>query len=154
MADDGLAKAIRPAHAPMDGDTVIAAAMLRKPLQNEAVDLTEIGLAAADCLARAIARGVYEATALPFAGALPVVARQVRWRRMMRWIAVAALAAIVAALILWQQSREQTISACLSSGGSWNGSVCHQIPAAPSFNATCTDLDCQNRSARYGMGSV
>jgi D-aminopeptidase len=71
MADDGLAKAIRPAHAPMDGDTVIAAAMLRKPLQNEAVDLTEIGLAAADCLARAIARGVYEATALPFAGALP-----------------------------------------------------------------------------------
>jgi D-aminopeptidase len=71
MADDGLAKAIRPAHAPMDGDTVIAAAMLRKPLQNEAVDLTEIGLAAADCLARAIARGVYEATALPFAGAPP-----------------------------------------------------------------------------------
>ena len=71
MADDGLAKAIRPAHAPMDGDTVIAAAMLRKPLANEAVDLTEIGLTAADCLARAIARGVYEATALPFPGALP-----------------------------------------------------------------------------------
>ncbi|MFM9845607.1 MAG: P1 family peptidase [Hyphomicrobiaceae bacterium] len=71
MADDGLARAIRPAHAPMDGDTVIAAAMLRKPLQNENVDLTEIGLAAADCLSRAIARGVYEATALPFAGALP-----------------------------------------------------------------------------------
>lgn len=71
MADDGLARAIRPAHAPMDGDTVIAAALLRKPLQNEAIDLTEIGLAAADCLARAIARGVYEATALPFAGALP-----------------------------------------------------------------------------------
>lgn len=71
MADDGLARAIRPAHAPMDGDTVMAAALLRKPLQNEAIDLTEIGLAAADCLARAIARGVYEATALPFAGALP-----------------------------------------------------------------------------------
>jgi D-aminopeptidase len=45
--------------------------MLRKPLSNEVVDLTEIGLTAADCLARAIARGVYEATALPFAGALP-----------------------------------------------------------------------------------
>lgn len=71
MADDGLARAIRPAHAPMDGDTVIAAAMLRKPLHNQTVDLTEIGLAAADCLARAIARGIYEATALPFAGALP-----------------------------------------------------------------------------------
>ena len=33
--------------------------------------LTEIGMAAADCLARAIARGVYAATALPFAGAVP-----------------------------------------------------------------------------------
>jgi hypothetical protein len=43
---------------------------------------------------------------------------------MTRWIAVAALAAVVAALFLWQQSREQTISACLSSGGSWNGSTC------------------------------
>ena len=152
MADDGLARAIRPAHAPMDGDTVIAAAMLRKPLQNEAIDLTEIGLAAADCLARAIARGVYEATALPFAGALPVMARQIRRRPVMRWIAVASFAVIVAALILWQQSREQTISACLSSGGSWNGSACAPTPAAPSCSAICTDLDCQNRSARYGDG--
>jgi L-aminopeptidase/D-esterase-like protein len=71
MADDGLARAIRPAHAPMDGDTVFAAAMLRRPLREEPHDLTEIGLAAADCLARAVARGVYEATALPFPGALP-----------------------------------------------------------------------------------
>lgn len=71
MADDGLARAIRPAHAPMDGDTVFAAATLAKPLRDEAHDLTEIGLAAADCLARAIARGVYEAAALPFPGALP-----------------------------------------------------------------------------------
>jgi D-aminopeptidase len=44
----------------MDGDTVIAVAMLDKPLR-DAVDLTEIGLAASDCLARAIARGIYEA---------------------------------------------------------------------------------------------
>jgi L-aminopeptidase/D-esterase-like protein len=71
MADDGLARAIRPAHAPMDGDTVIAAATLRRPLRNELIDLTEIGHAAADCVCRAIARGVYEATALPFANALP-----------------------------------------------------------------------------------
>lgn len=71
MADDGLARAIRPAHAPMDGDTVFATATLRKPLRDETFDLTEIGFAAADCLARAIARGVYEATALPFADALP-----------------------------------------------------------------------------------
>ena len=71
MAHDGLSRAIRPAHAPMDGDTVFAAATGRRPLTDPLVDLTEIGLAAADCLARAIARGVYEATALPFAGALP-----------------------------------------------------------------------------------
>jgi L-aminopeptidase/D-esterase-like protein len=71
MADDGLARAIRPAHAPMDGDTVFAVATLRKPMRDDIYDLTEIGLAAADCLARAIARGVYEATALPFPGALP-----------------------------------------------------------------------------------
>jgi D-aminopeptidase len=71
IADDGLARAIRPAHAPMDGDTVIVAAMLRTPMTRDHLDLTEIGLAAADCVARAIARAVYLATALPFAGALP-----------------------------------------------------------------------------------
>ncbi len=71
MADDGLARAIRPAHAPMDGDTVFAVATQRQPNRAGAAGLTEIGLAAADCLARAIARGVYEATALPFPGALP-----------------------------------------------------------------------------------
>jgi D-aminopeptidase len=71
MADDGLARAIRPAHAPMDGDTVFAVATLQKPMREAMHDLTDIGLTAADCLARAIARGVYEATALPFPGALP-----------------------------------------------------------------------------------
>ncbi len=70
MADDGLARAIRPAHAPMDGDTVFAVATQRKPMRGGSTDLTEIGMVAADCLARAIARGVYEATALPFAGAV------------------------------------------------------------------------------------
>ena len=71
MADDGLARAIRPAHAPMDGDTVIAAAMLRTPMREGLVDLTEIGLAAADCIARSVARAIYMATALPYPGALP-----------------------------------------------------------------------------------
>jgi L-aminopeptidase/D-esterase-like protein len=70
MADDGLARAVRPAHAPMDGDTVIAAGLQRKPMTH-AGHLTEIGMAAGDVLSRAIARGVYEATALPFVGALP-----------------------------------------------------------------------------------
>ncbi len=71
MADDGLARALRPAHAPMDGDAVFAVATQTKPMRDDLRDLTEIGLAAADCLARAVARGVYEATALPFPGALP-----------------------------------------------------------------------------------
>ncbi len=70
MADDGLARAVRPAHAPMDGDTVIAAGLQSKPMTHPA-HLTEIGLAAGDVLARAIGRGVYEASALPFKGALP-----------------------------------------------------------------------------------
>jgi L-aminopeptidase/D-esterase-like protein len=61
MADQGLVQAIRPSHAPMDGDTVIAVAMLKAPLGDRNRDLTEIGLAAADCLARAVARGVFEA---------------------------------------------------------------------------------------------
>lgn len=70
MADDGMARAIRPSHAPMDGDTVFAVAtQQRAPVSP--VELAELGQLAADCLARAIARGVYEAVALPFAGALP-----------------------------------------------------------------------------------
>ena len=71
MADDGLARAIRPSHAPLDGDTIFAAATGLRPLADPVRDLTELGHVAADVLARAIARGVYEATALPFAGALP-----------------------------------------------------------------------------------
>jgi len=71
MADDGLARALRPAHAPMDGDTVFAVATQRRPLPPGPAALTGLGLAAADCLARACARAVYEASALPFAGALP-----------------------------------------------------------------------------------
>lgn len=70
MADDGLARAIRPAHAPMDGDTVFAVATQRSVSPSN-VELTELGLLAGDCLARAVSRGVFEAKALPFPGALP-----------------------------------------------------------------------------------
>jgi D-aminopeptidase len=76
MADDGLARAVRPAHAPMDGDTVFAVSTLATPLANEAQDLTSIGTAAADCLARAIARGVYEAADTPARWAGPPAHRQ------------------------------------------------------------------------------
>ena len=71
MAHDGMARALRPAHAPMDGDVVFAAATARHATPPTARDLAEIGALAADCLARAIARGVYEAKSLPFPGAAP-----------------------------------------------------------------------------------
>ena len=68
MASAGFALALRPAHAPADGDVVFAASTARAARAPDLRDLTEIGMLAAECLARAIARGVYEATPLPFAG--------------------------------------------------------------------------------------
>ena len=70
MAHDGLAQSIRPSHAVFDGDAVLFAATGHAASAN-VPDLTAIGAAAAECLARAVARGVYEATALPFPEALP-----------------------------------------------------------------------------------
>ncbi|SDR62611.1 L-aminopeptidase/D-esterase [Rhizobiales bacterium GAS113] len=71
VAQGGLSKGLRLAHALSDGDMVFAAATGRNPLRDSLRELIEIGATASDCLARAVARGVYEATALPFAGALP-----------------------------------------------------------------------------------
>ena len=71
MASAGFALALRPANAPADGDVVFAASTARAARVPDLSDLTEIGMLAADCLARAIARGVYEATPPPFAGAKP-----------------------------------------------------------------------------------
>ena len=64
MAQDGLARAIRPAHTPLDGDVVFAIATGHRPLEDPIRDLALLGGHAANCLARAIARGVYEATSL------------------------------------------------------------------------------------------
>lgn len=61
MAQDGLARAIRPAHTPLDGDTVFVLATGRAPLIRPQDDLGLLGSLAADAVARAIARGVYEA---------------------------------------------------------------------------------------------
>ncbi len=71
IAQTGLARAIYPVHTPLDGDVVFAAATGAKPLADPVYALSELGMLAANVLARAVARGVYEATALPFAGALP-----------------------------------------------------------------------------------
>lgn len=67
----GKSKGLRLAHAIFDGDMVFAASTGRRALGDAASELIEICALASDCLARAIARGVHGATALPFAGAAP-----------------------------------------------------------------------------------
>ena len=66
MAQDGLARAIRPIHAPFDGDVVFAISTGLRPL-GEQPDymIARLGALAADTLARAVARGVFEATPWP-----------------------------------------------------------------------------------------
>jgi L-aminopeptidase/D-esterase-like protein len=70
MAHDGLARAVRPAHTMFDGDTIFALALGRRPVPEtagffasaQAQAVTEIGHAAADCVARAIIHAVLCAT--------------------------------------------------------------------------------------------
>ena len=64
-AHDGMARALVPSHTPFDGDLVFGCATGAVPLKNGDHDLLRIGHAAATCLARAIARGVYAATPAP-----------------------------------------------------------------------------------------
>jgi D-aminopeptidase len=70
IANTGMARAIYPVHAPLDGDVMFAAATGVKPIDPLA-GLTELGAIAANVVARAIARGVYEATALNVPNAQP-----------------------------------------------------------------------------------
>jgi L-aminopeptidase/D-esterase-like protein len=64
MAQDGLARSLRPVHTPQDGDTVFAVATGTHDLGIDPLALGELGTLAADCLARAVARGVYSAATL------------------------------------------------------------------------------------------
>ena len=64
MAQDGLARAIRPVHTPFDGDTVFALATGRRASPPLAI----LGAIAADVLAQAIERSVLEAASM---GGLP-----------------------------------------------------------------------------------
>jgi L-aminopeptidase/D-esterase-like protein len=64
MADDGLARAINPAHTPADGDTVFALATGRWEGQAD----SSIGALAAEALSEAIVRAATQATA---SGGLP-----------------------------------------------------------------------------------
>lgn len=63
MAQDGIARAVRPAHTPFDGDTIFAvsAGGVKIPDEQKAYMIAMIGSAMADCVARAIAKGVYHA---------------------------------------------------------------------------------------------
>jgi len=75
-AQDGLARAIRPAHTPLDGDTVFVLATgavevapapdTPAAMLPETALATAVGVAAADCLARAVLAGVLAAD--PVAG--------------------------------------------------------------------------------------
>lgn len=63
MAQDGLARAIRPIHTPFDGDTVFVLGTGTVPIGGPAM-LARFGHLAADTLARAVARGVHQAETL------------------------------------------------------------------------------------------
>jgi L-aminopeptidase/D-esterase-like protein len=64
MAQDGIARAIRPVHSPFDGDTVFALSTAKRALPEgpRNFHVMRIGSIAADALARAVARGVHAAT--------------------------------------------------------------------------------------------
>ncbi len=62
MAQDGIARGVRPAHTPFDGDTLFAVAsgaIALDDAQTRAAQVGRIGSAAADCMARSIARAVH-----------------------------------------------------------------------------------------------
>lgn len=61
-AHDGIARAIWPAHTPMDGDLVFSVATGRSGVTPEMVDWADLSAQAASVTARAIARGVFDAS--------------------------------------------------------------------------------------------
>lgn len=61
MAQTGLARSIYPVHTLLDGDVVFALSVGSKPLADPVAGLARLGAWAANALARAVARGVYEA---------------------------------------------------------------------------------------------
>ncbi len=66
IAHDGLARALHPAHTPFDGDLVFAVSTGERPAAgSEAAERMMVEQAAANCLARAVARGVYAAWPAP-----------------------------------------------------------------------------------------
>ncbi|TBW38286.1 S58 family peptidase [Siculibacillus lacustris] len=65
QAHDGFARALWPAHTPLDGDIVFALATGAHPLAEPLADRVALGIAAVEVVARAIARGVHAARSAP-----------------------------------------------------------------------------------------
>ena len=72
MAHDGFARAIGPAHTPLDGDTIFALATGALKIDQPSL---VVGVLAAEAVARAVVRGVTLAKGLP---GLPFVSDLVR----------------------------------------------------------------------------
>ncbi len=66
QAHDGFARALWPAHTPLDGDLVFALSTGKRPLDEPLGDMVALGIAAGAVMARAIARGVHAARAKPW----------------------------------------------------------------------------------------
>ncbi len=62
MAHDGFTRALFPSHTPMDGDLIFAISNGEKDLPHRDNAFIELGALAANCMTRAIARGIYEAS--------------------------------------------------------------------------------------------
>jgi D-aminopeptidase len=60
-AQDGMARAIVPSHTPFDGDLIFTLSTAGQQMESPVLDTMQLGHAAAVCLSRAIARGVYHA---------------------------------------------------------------------------------------------
>lgn len=83
MAQDGIARAVRPSHTPFDGDTLFVLATGTQKLSPDrplngferAAELTRLGSVAADCVARSIGRAMVSAESL---GAFPAYRQRPR----------------------------------------------------------------------------
>jgi L-aminopeptidase/D-esterase-like protein len=71
MAQTGLARSLYPVHTPLDGDVVFAAATGRQPLPDPILSLSVLGTIAGNVVARAVARAIFAASALPFPDTTP-----------------------------------------------------------------------------------
>lgn len=62
-AQDGMSRAIVPAHTPLDGDLIFSVSTATRSLEDDVNAAMLLGHAASVCLSRAIARGVFNAQA-------------------------------------------------------------------------------------------